>query len=130
MNVEGQDELRRRLEAMIDAMSGPIIKEVAEQAAQVSVEDAQAAAPEQTGEGARSIGPEVRLTKPHRAEVGVSWDEEHFYMRFQEVGWTDRGGTFHPGKNFLRNSVRNNEAEIESVVAEEARDLVLGAIRR
>lgn len=49
-----------------------------------------------TGEGAESIHGEVGEDSGS-AFVDVSWDREHFYMTFQEVGTEDR-----PASPFLR----------------------------
>lgn len=52
-------------------------------------------APKRTGAGARSIHPEAVHT-PDGWEVHVSWDQDHDYMRFHELG--DR---YLPARRFL-----------------------------
>lgn len=39
-----------------------------------------------TGEGAKSIHPEMIMLPDGSPEVHVSWDRQHFYMGFQELG--------------------------------------------
>jgi HK97 gp10 family phage protein len=41
-------------------------------------------APHRTGEGARSIHPEAHVGL--QPEVRVSWDQDHYYLRFHEMG--------------------------------------------
>lgn len=55
------------------------------QAAQPVVDAARAAAPKRTGAGAASIHAEVASTAG-KAEIDVSWDRDHFYLKFHELG--------------------------------------------
>lgn len=43
-------------------------------------------APKETGGGAKSIRAEVIRAEDGDEEVRVSWDRDHFYMYFAEVG--------------------------------------------
>lgn len=57
---------------------------------------ARAAAPRRTGAGAESISHEVG-TDSTGAFVHVSWDRDHFYMLFHEIGTSKT-----PARPFLR----------------------------
>jgi HK97 gp10 family phage protein len=54
--------------------------------------DARAAAPKQTGKGARSIHHEVGVDSDG-AYVRVSWSKEAFYMQFAELGTSKQNAT-------------------------------------
>lgn len=60
------------------------------------VSDAQRDAPKNTGEGAASIAYEIGHDSDG-AYVRASWDRQHFYMFFQEVGTSEQ-----PARPFLR----------------------------
>jgi HK97 gp10 family phage protein len=55
-------------------------------------EDAAAAAPKQSGAGARSIHHEIGFDSDG-AYVRVSWDRRHFYMAFAELGTSRQAAT-------------------------------------
>lgn len=71
---------------------GRVLQEIAEP----DVEFAQQLAPKRTGAGARSIHVEAVLDGD-MWEARASWDQEHYYMRFHEMGTRKMGA--HP---FLR----------------------------
>lgn len=81
------------------------IPEVARQVRQVAAQirdQARAAAPKDTGRGARSITVERVYDREARdVSYRVSWRRDRFYMRFQETGWTHVGGRHISGKHFL-----------------------------
>lgn len=64
------------------AVLADISAEALRPAADAVAENARALAPKRTGKGAASIHAE--RTGP--AEFKVSWDQEHFYMQFAELG--------------------------------------------
>jgi HK97 gp10 family phage protein len=53
-------------------------------------------APRDSGEGAASIHPELFIVQG-APQVRVSWDRDHFYMGFQELGTVNQ-----PARPFLR----------------------------
>jgi HK97 gp10 family phage protein len=59
-------------------------------------EEAKRLAPKDSGRGAESIHPEIVHGHGHR-RVRVSWDKDHFYMMFAELGTVNE----HP-RPFLR----------------------------
>lgn len=85
----------------IDGLSAdPEIREMLHAAAeQMVVPLAQANAPKRTGAGAASIRSESVLDGPVWVEH-ISWDQDHFYMYFQ-----DRGTRVLPARTFLEDSL-------------------------
>lgn len=75
----------------VKVLLGKIGEQVAQQAAD--------AAPKRSGEGAASIRAEVDADS-EGAVVRVSWDQDHFYMLFQEIGTR-----YQPARPFLRPAV-------------------------
>lgn len=72
--------------AAIEAWAGSeSAKSVLEALGEQVAEDAKATAPRDTGAGAESIHHEMG-EDADGAFVRVSWDRDHFYMLFQEVG--------------------------------------------
>jgi HK97 gp10 family phage protein len=69
-------------EAGLKAFLADLAAEALRPAADAVAEAAKARAPRRTGKGADSIHAE--RTGP--AEYKVSWDQEHFYMQFAELG--------------------------------------------
>jgi HK97 gp10 family phage protein len=70
----------------IEALLGdPEIRMALLEAAGPVVLDARAGAPKLTGRGAASIRAESVLDGPQQT-VHVSWDRDHFYMSFQDLG--------------------------------------------
>ena len=128
IEIEGENKLKRQFLRISESVAGKALVEATEKGAEVAVQDAKQNAPERTGEGARSIHGAVTLEEPTVAKWGISWDEEHYYMRFQEMGWTDPGGTYHSPKNFLKESIVGREAQINDAIQKELRELILGAI--
>ena len=89
--------LRPDLEMQIKRMPG--IRADIEKRAERVVERAQTAAPKLTGAGARSIHSEPLIDDNTGTFDGeaVSWDREHYYMLFAEVGTEHE-----PARPFLR----------------------------
>lgn len=82
--------------AIEDWASGPDAKRLLADLGEQIVADARAAAPRETGAGAESIEYEV-VDGPDGAYVRVSWDRDHDYMRFPELGTSET-----PARPFLR----------------------------
>jgi HK97 gp10 family phage protein len=80
-------------EAGLKAFLADLAAEALRPAADAVAESAKARAPRRTGKGADSIHAE--RTGP--TEYKVSWDKEHFYMQFAELG-TEK----EPPRPFLR----------------------------
>lgn len=76
-------------------------KEVAKQvrrAAAAIRDEARRRAPKDTGAGARSIKVQRSFDRSSRGvSYHVSWDKQHYYMGFQELGTVNR-----PARPFLR----------------------------
>lgn len=66
------------------AFAGDVKAAVDQLGAEVAY-DAALAAPRDTGEGAQSIGHEV-VQGQNGWEARISWDRDHFYMMFWELG--------------------------------------------
>jgi HK97 gp10 family phage protein len=65
------------------------VPEVRQQVRRVAVQvrdEARRQAPKRTGAGARSIRALVRTMPDGSQEYRVTWDRDHFYMRFSEFG--------------------------------------------
>lgn len=79
--------MRRKIHpaAMRLLATDPKVREVTRQAAENVAARARARAPKATGAGAASIHVE-EFHKPGDTQFRVSWDKEHFYMLFHEVG--------------------------------------------
>lgn len=74
--------------------------EATRQAAEDVAQRAAKRAPKRTGAGAASIHAE-RHNTPAGVEYRVSWDTDHYYMLFQEVGTEDQ-----KARPFLRPAAR------------------------
>lgn len=89
-------DVRLNSGAIKDWASSDDAKRILHDLGEQIVADARAAAPRETGAGAESIEYEV-VEGADGASVRVSWDEEHDYMRFQELGTSET-----PAHPFLR----------------------------
>lgn len=75
-----------------------LLAEILDQAEPVA-ELARATAPRKTGQGAESIRAEVSY-EDEAPSVRISWDVEHYYMRFHE-----QGTKYLPARPFLKPAV-------------------------
>lgn len=87
----------------IDAMAAdPQIVASLLEAAKPVVEDARINAPRLTGAGADSITAQP-YPEPAEQTVRISWDREHFYMGFHELGTVQL-----PARHFLQDALEAN----------------------
>jgi HK97 gp10 family phage protein len=77
--------------------SHAVVRQSLEEGADGVVERARKDAPKKTGAGARSIHKEPIEEDGGVVGYSVSWDTEHDYMRFHELGTEDM-----PARPFLR----------------------------
>lgn len=83
-------------DAIADLAADDDAEQLAQEAGDQVAERAADLAPKATGEGAASIHAEVEVDEVS-AYADVSWDRDHFYMGFKELGTEHE-----PAKPFLR----------------------------
>lgn len=87
----------------VDALAGdPDITAVLLEAAKPVVDDARFRAPRRTGAGAESIQAQP-FAEPGEQTVRITWDRNHFYMGFHDLGTNTL-----PARHFLEDALEAN----------------------
>ncbi len=139
--LEGEDELRRKLESIQNAM-----KTIVEPAIQAGAD--LVAADGNRRSNTDHVKTEVKGRKPDQVTIDIGPDKEHFYLQFQETGTVshtepirgskilafegEQGLVFttkvqHPGvpaRPFLRPAIDENQDRITQVTGEIFRKLI------
>lgn len=89
--------------------------------AAIIVEEARILAPRRTGQLAANIAAQPNARGGGRAEVGVGWQPEGFYGRYQEIG-TSR----HGAKPHIRPAFDHHRERVIEAISDELRRRVQG----
>ena len=145
LTAEGQRELYKVFQLLKDSAGTRTLKAAVQGGSKPVVKDLRGKLRQHKRSGtlAKSVGANTKVYKRSHtviASVGVrgSYRGEYEgkrvlpykYFHFIEEGFTDRSGTFHPGKHYLRNALESNKAQAERAIVSKLKDQVLKAASR
>lgn len=124
VEVEGVAEVKGNLRKVIEKASEDELVDAIEPAAEIVRRDAERNAPRDRGILADEIIKDIRVLAAARVVIGISWSEQAFYGIFHEIGWTDKGGTYHAPDPFLRPALSKNRPRVKAIIRQNLKDLI------